>query len=190
MIRGIIFDCFGVLYGSSAEIPRAICPVELQGEFDSLVKQADYGFITGDEYARQCADLLDMPLEALRRILYDQWARNEPLTAYLQTLRPNYKVGLLSNISTGTIDRLISPEEQAKWFDVVALSGELHMTKPDPNIFTYVAEQLGLLPEECVMIDDREVNCDGAARAGMHTVWFASNEQAIRELEHLLSKEV
>lgn len=188
MIRGIIFDCFGVLYGSSAEIPRAMCPPELHGEFDDLVKQADYGFISGAEYVARCAELLGTSVDQLRDALYGQWVRNVPLAEYLQTLRPDYKVALLSNISTGTIDQLITREEQAQWFDTTVLSGEVHMTKPAPEIFTYTVEQLGLAPEECVMIDDRAENCEGASRAGLQVIRFASNDQAISELQRLLNE--
>ncbi|MGB4761829.1 MAG: HAD family phosphatase [Candidatus Saccharimonas sp.] len=188
MIRGIIFDCFGVLYGSSAEVSRAICPEELHRDFDDLTKQADYGYITGDEYLRQLSDLLDRPYDELYELFRERHVRNEVLAHYVQTLRPKYRVGLLSNVSSGTIDRLISPTEQTEWFDEVALSCDIHLIKPDPEIFKYVAERLGLLPEECVMIDDRAENCEGASRAGMHTVWFASNDQAIGELERLLAR--
>lgn len=189
MIRGIVFDCFGVLYGSSAEVSRAYCSVERYREFDDLTKQADYGYISGEEYLQQLSRLLDTPYAELFELFRKRHVRNEQLATYLQTLRPRYRVGLLSNISSGTLDQLLTPEEQQRWFDQVVLSSDVHLAKPDPAIFQLVAERLGVAPEECVMIDDRAENCEGASRAGMHTIWFASNDQATKELERILDRE-
>ena len=43
--------------------------------------------------------------------------------------------------------------------------------------------------EECVFVDDTDVNCDAAAELGMHAVRFRDSDQAIAELEELLSRE-
>lgn len=188
MIRGIIFDCFGVLYGSSTEVSRALCSPDQMTEFDDLTKQADYGFIDSKEYLAQLSALINVPIEQLQQTVSERHVRNLDLVQYARGLRPRYKVGLLSNVSHGTMEQLITPNEQSELFDTVILSSDVHLIKPDPNIFTLAAEQLGLPPEECVMIDDREENCEGASRAGMHTVWFASNQQAIGELERLLEE--
>ncbi len=189
MIRGIIFDCFGVLYGSSAEVSRAFCPIELQRDFDDLTKQADYGYISGEEYLQQLAELIGRPRDELFALFRTRHVRNVPLVEYLQTLGSKHRVGLLSNVSSGTMEQLITIEEQKRWFDQVVLSSDVHLTKPDPNIFLLTAERLGLLPEECVMIDDRAENCEGARRAGMQTIWFTSNNQTIAELERLLAQD-
>lgn len=186
MIRGIIFDCFGVLYGSSTEVSRALCTADQLVEFDDLTKQADYGFIDGKEYLERLSVLINVPVEELQRTVSERHVRNTTLVDYIHSLRPQYRVGLLSNVSHGTMEQLITPEEQDELFDAVILSSDVHLIKPDPNVFTLAAERLGLLPDECVMIDDREENCEGASRAGLHTVWFASNEQAVAELERLL----
>ncbi len=45
--------------------------------------------------------------------------------------------------------------------------------KPDPAIFTAVAEQLGVEPQECLFIDDKPHNARGAREAGMTGVHFA-----------------
>lgn len=189
MIRGIIFDCFGVLFGGSAETFQAMCPPERLDDFYDLVKQADYGFITGEEYVVGLAEILQQEPEAMRDILLQTHIKNEDLMEYLKMLKSDYKIGLLSNVSSGRIEHLISLEEQQRLFDAVILSYDVHLTKPSPEIFTLAAERMGLRPEECIMIDDRAENCEGANRAGMKTVWHAANTQTIESLEEIISQE-
>ena len=62
--------------------------------------------------------------------------------------------------------------------DIVVVSGDVGVHKPDPALFRYTADKLGLKPEECVYVGDHPVNdIQGALTAGMHAVrmnygWF------------------
>jgi epoxide hydrolase-like predicted phosphatase len=70
-------------------------------------------------------------------------------------------------------------------FDVVVISGEVGMRKPEPQIFLHTAEQLGLPPERCVMVDDIASNVRGAVDIGMVGVLHVDPERTIEELEGL-----
>lgn len=62
--------------------------------------------------------------------------------------------------------------------DIVVVSGDLGVHKPQPEIFVYTAEKLGVKPEECVYVGDHPVNdIQGALSAGMKAIrmnwgWF------------------
>ncbi len=60
------------------------------------------------------------------------------------------------------------------YFDYTFLSQEMHMKKPDDEIFQAVIAQAAIRPEETLFIDDLEVNCAAAERSGLHTF---QNEQ-------------
>lgn len=60
------------------------------------------------------------------------------------------------------------------YFDYTFLSQEMHMKKPDDEIFQAVIAQAAIRPEETLFIDDLEVNCASAERNGLHTF---QNEQ-------------
>ncbi|MFB5760196.1 HAD family hydrolase [Paenibacillus medicaginis] len=84
-----------------------------------------------------------------------------------------YKTGLITNGKTsvqyGKLDRL----KLRSSFDVIVVSEEAGIKKPDSRIFEIAAEQLNLKPEECVYIGDHPVNdIEGAAAAGMKTIWL------------------
>ena len=48
-------------------------------------------------------------------------------------------------------------------------------------------ERIGAPAESCLFVDDVEVNCEGARRAGMNAVHFRDNEQAIAEIRERLA---
>lgn len=70
-------------------------------------------------------------------------------------------------------------------FDAVVLSGEVGFGKPDPRIYLLTAERLGLVPEQCVFVDDLVSNVRGAVRAGMVGVHHTAVDSTLEELNAL-----
>lgn len=54
--------------------------------------------------------------------------------------------------------------------DVVVTSREVGMRKPSRGIFTLACDRLGIDPVDTVLIDDLQLNLDGAARLGIRGV--------------------
>ena len=51
------------------------------------------------------------------------------------------------------------------------------MKKPDPRIFQLALDHFGLEPEQCLYIGDHPLNdIQGAAKAGMNTIWMKVNQ--------------
>lgn len=117
-------------------------------------------------------------------------SRNDQLIDYIKTLGPKYKLGLLSNVSGREgLDRRFNSEELDKLFDTVVASGDVGMVKPDQRIYEMTAEQLGVPPEACVMIDDIQDFCDAAEAIGMRSIRFIDTQQCIADLEALIDRE-
>ena len=58
------------------------------------------------------------------------------------------------------------------------ISGEAGMEKPDPGIFHYAAEKLGIPEDEAWFIGDAfEADIVGAASAGWHTIWINHRQE-------------
>jgi len=55
-------------------------------------------------------------------------------------------------------------------FDNVWSIEDFGMTKADPRIYLQVAEKLGTIPEDCVMVDDNVNVLKTAKKMGMQTV--------------------
>lgn len=188
MIRGIIFDCFGVLYQGSLAHQFELTPVERHTELADLSKQSDYGYISHDDYVAQVSCLTGKSPDEIESIMHADHIRNNELITYVRTLRSQYKLAMLSNVGRGVMDRLFSREELAELFDVVVLSSEVGMVKPNADIFQMTSDKLGILPENCLMVDDLHVNIDGAIQAGMHGVVFTTTEKFISDTKAILAK--
>jgi epoxide hydrolase-like predicted phosphatase len=70
-------------------------------------------------------------------------------------------------------------------FDVVVISGEVGMRKPESRIFRLVVDRLGRPPEQCVFVDDHEVNVRAAVEVGLVGVHHRDYESTAAELEAL-----
>ena len=70
-------------------------------------------------------------------------------------------------------------------FDAIIISGEVGMRKPESRIYRLAAEQVGLAPNECVFVDDLQVNIVGAVEVGMVGVLHREYEVTANELEIL-----
>ena len=75
-------------------------------------------------------------------------------------------------------------------FEIVVDSAFVGMRKPEPGIYELTVERLGddLTAQECLFVDDIELNCEAARALGMTAVWFQDSDQAIAELESALGQ--
>jgi glucose-1-phosphatase len=189
MIRGIIFDCFGVLYQGSLGHLRDYTAVEDYDELKNLTLSSDYGYLTREEYIEQVGRLTHKSPAEIEAIMRATHIRNEALVDIVRTLRPQYRVAMLSNVGRGLIDQLFTDAELNELFDTTILSSDVGMVKPDPEIFKYACNQLGLLPEECMMVDDIEENIDAAKMIGMQGVVFNTTNSFLSDARQLITYE-
>jgi putative hydrolase of the HAD superfamily len=177
MIRGIIFDCFGVLYVDVSKVYFANFP-EHHDELHDLNKLSDHGFIGKEEYIAKVAGITGLDAAKTAEAFRGEYVVNRDLIEWLKAdVRSRSKIALLSNIGRGWIQDFFDEHQLHDLFDATILSGEEGITKPNPIIFERAAERLGLSPEECLMIDDKQENVDGAIAAGMKGLLYISNEQ-------------
>jgi epoxide hydrolase-like predicted phosphatase len=187
-VRGIIFDCFGVLCHGSLDYLRSIAPREHLQELNDLSHASDYGYISSTEYAQKISEIIGRPADEIMKLTRAQRVRSDAMIQLVRSLRPRYKVAMLSNIGRGVINELFTPQELNELFDTVVLSSEVGIVKPNPQVYELVADRLGVLPEECVMIDDLPINVSGAQDVGMSGLVCTSAEQCKTDLQILLEK--
>jgi len=75
-------------------------------------------------------------------------------------------------------------------FDVVVISGEVGMRKPEPGIFALTLDQLDLPAHECVFIDDLAHNVEAAAGLGFIGVRHDNYDDTLRELEAIFDMDL
>lgn len=189
MITAIIFDCFGVLttdgwlpfkqrhFGHDPNLLEAA---------NSISKQSDSGLISYAVFLESIAELARIPLRQAREEIESNVA-NDPLFEFIKQLKPQYKIGFLSNASANMLTTLFS-QQQIELFEVVAVSFETGFVKPDERAYYDIAERLGVPPEECVLVDDVERNCTAAIETGMKAIWHKDTDQTVGDLKKLLER--
>jgi len=78
----------------------------------------------------------------------------------------------------------------AEMFDVVVISGEVGMRKPDAEIFHHTLDLLGLAADDCVFVDDLPPNVRAAVEVGFVGVLHTSYESTEAELTSLFQRQL
>ena len=92
----------------------------------------------------------------------------------------NYKLIALTNWSFETFPVAIKKFDFLKLFDGIVVSGKMKMLKPFKEIYKYSINKYELSPSECVFIDDRLSNVQGAINYGIKGIHFQSSMQLIK----------
>ena len=83
------------------------------------------------------------------------------------------RTGLLSNGVPEIVARINTDRPLGDVFDVVVVSSDVGLIKPDPAIYRHTLERLGAEPQTTLFVDDRQENVDAAAALGMQVIRFA-----------------
>lgn len=112
----------------------------------------------------------------------------------LKNIRAHYRVACITNnVRAGqgpsmhaSVERTREIAEILALFECVIESSKLGMRKPDPRIYRYACEQMGVRPEEVVYLDDLGINLKPARALGMTTIKVVEPRAALEELGALL----
>lgn len=187
MIKAIIFDCYGVLANDLWKEFVATLPQEKQKSASDLNRALDRGFIDQDEFLNEIISLTDTKPKRIEEVRNPKNNKNYFLLEYIKNLKPKFKIGLLSNVSTDWVKTDFLNKEELKLFDDILLSYELGITKPDNRIFQEAAKRLAVNLDECIFIDDGEQNVQAARELGMKALLYKDNIQCQNEIDSILA---
>lgn len=104
--------------------------------------------------------------------------------AWIRELKSKgYGVYILSNYGRWTYQNTTEALSFLEDVDGAVFSYQVHQMKPEPEIYQTLLAKYGLKAEECVFLDDRQVNIDGAKAQGMEGIVFTSYEEAVERLK-------
>lgn len=124
--------------------------------------------------------------EEMRELVSDFWSGDVvdvPLLDFIRGLRPQFKTAILSNAYLTGRWAITTKFGLAGAVDLIVISAEEGIAKPDPRIYRLTAERLQVKPDQCVFVDDVQENVRGAESVGMQGVRFEHAGQAIRAIE-------
>lgn len=197
-IKAVIFDFGGVLVTMTDDRPR-IQLAESLGvpltHLDELVffsrtaQLASMGEISVEAHWEAVGNALGIPLVDMPGFLEQYWSADDVNWRLLDTIRslsPRYKVGLLSNAWDDLRQTMHDRWNITELFDVMIISAEVGMVKPDPRIFHLAVDRLGVQPAEAVFIDDMQMNVEAARKVGLSAIQFRNTDQVLSDMETLL----
>jgi epoxide hydrolase-like predicted phosphatase len=199
-IKAVFFDFGGVLLqhmdGVDHKALEALHELPDRTLFDCVYRESRYrdhqvGACTQAEWVESVIGALASRFGQTRAeeiwSAFEQAERplNADMMALVKRLRANrYKVGIISNTTPGMRARLKEryPDFPPLFDDIVG-SGDIKLAKPDPAIWHYAMERLGVQPEESVFTDDTKAYAEAATELGMHGFHFTGYDQFAADLK-------
>jgi beta-phosphoglucomutase len=83
--------------------------------------------------------------------------------------RRGYKVALVTACALKNMQHSLDAEQQAH-FDFIITGDEIPRAKPFPDPYLKAARQLGIQPEECLVVENAPLGIQSAKNAGMYCV--------------------
>lgn len=198
-IRALIFDAGGVLVRHEdltlhrkweARLPLTDSTLFKAVYWTEASVQASLGIISHEEAWRDVALRFHLDDAALAELCEDFYAggrRNDQLVQFIQSLRPRYQVAVLSDAWLSARRAFTDTYHFPTFTDLIVISAEESLMKPDERIFRRTTERLGVQPEETIFVDDTPRNVEGARAIGMKGVLFQDTPQVMREIRSIFS---
>lgn len=197
MITTIIFDIGNVLvdfnwkeyiasFGFSKEMQEKLAKATMLSrewdEFDRGVLEIEdiiQKFVKNDS-------TVEKEIRIICENVHDMLGRRDYAIPWIQDLKKKgYGVYYLSNFSRKAEVECAHTLDFLPYMDGGILSYQEKVIKPEPEIYQILIDRYHLIPEQCVFMDDKPENCEGARKAGMHTIVFTTKEEAEKELGKL-----
>ena len=209
MLKNYIFDLGGVLLDIRMKnayecfVAYGLPPAELEpgGSVYKLMEDYQLGYVTTAEFSQQvakkcrnvdkcaappttprdieeawnsiCLGVADRKLQALRRLRKMEGVASVSLLSNTNELHWEYCCQNWFNANGNKLE---------DFFDKIFLSQELHLQKPDPEIFKTAIRELRASPAETIFLDDSPVNTAAAAACGLQTLTVTADVDWVEKL--------
>jgi putative hydrolase of the HAD superfamily len=156
--------------------------------------ELEKGNLSEPDFLGKLADALEPALghrpelHRFSEIYFEALHPNPPMIDLMRKAKDaGHRMGMLTNNvrEWEPLWRSMLPVDEI--FEAVVDSGFVGCRKPDREIYEIMLERLSGVPaQECLFIDDVDVNCAAARELGMSAVHYQHNDQAIPEIREAL----
>lgn len=196
-VAALIFDLGGVLLVEGASTARRSWEDRLGVQQGSLTRAlADaigpgwQGGRSEDEIRTRLGEVLGLTPDQVRTLLSDLASDSylEPqLMAFIAAARATRRVAILTNNGPEARAQMNDRFGMEGLVDLVVVSAEEGVSKPDPEIYRLTADRLAVPPDRCVFVDDVAENVRGAAAVGMSGVLHVDAQRTLAALDALMT---
>jgi HAD superfamily hydrolase (TIGR01509 family) len=186
MKYGVIFDCDGVLVDSE-KISCAAAALTLNqfGVKTDLQEIEQFIGRTNHEFLRyfEARDGITLDYERINRAVRDHYFRAaedlQPMPGIERLLQELTAAGVAIAVgSSGAQAKIRFSLEKTgllQYCPILCSAVEVAKGKPEPDLFLWAAERLGLPPENCYVVEDSLFGVTAGKRAGMFTIGYTAS---------------
>jgi putative hydrolase of the HAD superfamily len=174
----IVFDVMGVIFEVGDDTNDLLVPYiqklnqlisrELINE---IYIEASLGRISSKDFWHKTGFKTDYE-EIERFYLETRIKIDKEFIEVAEKLGRNYDLAVLSNDVSEWGKCLRSKYGLDRLFKEIVISGDVGYRKPDARIYDILLKRLGVMPENCIFIDDRYKNLQVASQKGFKTIRF------------------
>jgi len=198
-IKAVLFDCDGLMFETeivSQEMWRneaAKYGITLPKDFFSRITGAAPKNVK--EYETAIPGLAEvLPLIQKKRFDIDFWGsinsdclNKKGLIELFRYLNDNgYRIAVCSSSNRKYVETLIGTVSVPLQYSAIISGDMVTHSKPNPEIFLRGAEELGVKPEECMVLEDSKQGILAAYRAGMHSCFILDTIIPDREMKQAM----
>lgn len=162
---------------------------------NAIFHQFDLGLISNEDLVKRLSENYGEPAEVLNTFLEKRCEKIhntifKPMIIFVKALKKQgYKVFVLSNMGKDASIALTKMLNK-KNFDDIIYSCDVHMCKPNKDMFEYALTRFNADPEETLLIDDTKANIDAFESLGGNVFLFdyKTMEQSITNILSLIKQ--
>ena len=179
-MKAIVLDMYGVIVKQTGDdfvpyVQRTFPNLNIE-EIHTPWFKADIGEITSLEVWEALGFQGD--LEKTEKEYLDTIELSDGFIDFIEKVKGKYKLAIISNDSGRWSKYLREKFDINKYFDVISISGDLKIQKPDERIFLLTTTKLGVNAEDCIYVDDRTGNLKAAKKVGMKPILLNSGNES------------
>jgi len=198
MIKNVVFDLGNVLlsFVPSEYLDKKNYPENIKARILSEIfhseewQMLDRGEITSEEVIDIISSRSTLKREEIAHIFNLRTDILFPLDNNVKLLpilkKRGFKLYFLSNFPMDIFEEVTSGYYFFKYFDGGVISAQAKSVKPDSRIYKILFDKYSLIPEECIFIDDLEINVKAAEALGMKGITTFGSSDISKEVEEAL----
>ncbi len=170
---GVIIDSEGIYLKDQLEFARKKNPDvtidQLFGMVGATKKDAWEVFARAVNNGQSWEELRDeyRKNNLYSKIDYTKIYRPE-VTEVLKNLKSKgYKLAVASSTQLDLVEHVLQVNGIRDYFKIVVSGNQFTRSKPDPEIYCFTADKLGVKAENCLVVEDSTIGITAAKRAGM-----------------------
>lgn len=178
MKKAVIFDMDGVIVFSEAVYQKR--RDEFFSQHGIELTEEIQASLVGSNVCDMFAKLIPTDEQRRHALMqaYEQFRLDYPID-YRQLLNPDLlttvkalkekgiRLAIASSSSLTIIRKILAVNQLTDFFELLVSGEQFAHSKPDPEIYCFTVEQLGLTTEDCLVVEDSTIGVTAALRANL-----------------------